>query len=219
MAYPTQVRDFGRELRWQPCKNVGATTISAYGCVEVTGITDDPLTYDKVWTVRRPTSATPAAVAANGPGQIVANAFGVITFDDPFFILVDAAVTPAVGTTLGPAANQFDVDTSGSPTFIALSTVLTSPRRCLARWNTGVTTRHRFGRTTSTITAASGTTSRTLGSGTVDLFTNSGTSGTNTTTSVTAYNTMGSVIDTDTYVQLTKFDPNGDYFITAVDCA
>lgn len=218
MAYPIQASEFVRDARWQPCKNVGATDVSPYGCVEVTGITDDPHTYDKVLTVQRPTSATPAAVAVVGPGLIAAGSYGMLTFDDPFFVFVDSGTTPAVGTLLGPTANQFDVDTNGS-IFVAVSTVLTSPRRCLARWNTGITTRHRFGRTTSTISAASGTTTRTLGSGTVDLFTHSGTSGTNASVNVTAYNSMASVIDTDTYVQLTKFDPNGDWFITAVDCA
>lgn len=207
-------KQFGNQQRWLKAKNVGATTITAYAVVEVTGITDDALTEDKVWTVQRPTSATPSAVAICGPKGIAASAYGSITFDEPFFILVDSGTTPAVGTTLGPKNASFETDNTGDY-FLSLSAALTSPKRVLAKWNTSPGGRPYIGLTDGTITARSGTT---LGSGTVSLYHNSGTTLSDSTTNVTAYNFGANSIAGSTYVQVEQFAPNGDWFITAVDC-
>lgn len=211
---PINEHQFGNKQRWLPAENVGATDISPFGVVEIVSIADDPLTLDKLWEVQRPTSATPSAVAICGPGGIAASGFGAITLDEPFMVLVDSGTTPAVGTTLGPKNASFETDNTGSY-FLSLSAALTSPKRVLAKWNTSPGGRPYIGLTDGTITARSGTT---LGSGTVSLYHNSGTTLSDSTTNVTAYNFAENSIAGSTYVQVEQLAPNGDWFITAVDC-
>lgn len=211
---PIHDQQFGNTARWLPAKNTGATDVSPFGVVEIVAIIDDPLTVDKIWEVRRPTSATPGAVAICGPGGIAASGYGSVTMTEPFQVLVDSGTTPAVGTTLGPKNASFETDNTGDY-FLSLSAALSTPKRVLAKWNTSPGGRPYVGLTDGTITARSGTT---LGSGTVSLYHNSGTTLSDSGTNVTAYNFGANSIAVSTYVQVEQFAPNGDWFVTAVDC-
>lgn len=115
-ALPQDHRSPDRQQRWIELKNVGASTIPAFGVVEVDDASRDDMGRT-VLHVKRPTAASLVNVVVNGHQEIPVDGEGRVgTNDFPAYALYTGG-TPSPGASYGTAVDSYLLE-SGATGFI-----------------------------------------------------------------------------------------------------
>ena len=120
MTLPLDTRSPFRSQRWIECKNIGATTLTAFSVAEIVeasrpeqASTQTPEGGRTVLHVRAVTADSRHNTAIIGPLAIAQNKFGTCTLDFPAYVQVQTG-TPANGETWGPKNGDLGISSGQS---------------------------------------------------------------------------------------------------------
>lgn len=204
---------FHNQARQLFFKNASGESAPAFACM-VAGGSTTLASGDFGLSISKPAHNTdPARCCANGSVAIADTKSGEMSMDGPIVVLVSGTTVNA-GDTIGPVNDSWSMTTGGAgwvaqtgeTTRLGSRTVLAVPAQ----------RRKYYGKTTTTVTAASGTTTRTLGSGTAQVYDDAGAAVSGFT--LTVKNTFAHEIASGTWIHFEQFSIGSAFNVTAVEC-
>lgn len=197
--------------QWRRIKNTHSTTLPAFGCFKVSGITT--VAGVEVLQVTRPTSDVDAMTSLCGfcgPSRVLAGKLGWGTFQLPARAAYDNANTPANREIWGPQTDKWTIK-KHNPGFITIGTGSSENERVLV---VPMPRGSFIAEATSAITARSGSTP---GSGTVKLQYNNGGTIADLVTGLTAKSWVTTALSSGDKLKC-SFDPLGQLWVDNKDC-
>ena len=209
--------------RWLEIVNTEDRVIPPYACLEVVSDalyeTDNPATPGGLPRigVKRPSADNLVNVMFNGPFPIrgtssTSTPFGFGTFDLPTWVLYDDADTPASGEQWGPQADSYEIKKGNTGLYVLGNSNATSGDGSAIVRVSGTTGGFSAGKSSSTITARSGTTP---GEGQVVLYENI--EGTLTAGATVNVLNIYTAIAGDLWVHVAR-DGQGNWHVISVEC-